>query len=97
MPDPAPFDLSPRRALAALTPDEQAAWHLRYCPQEGLEMRACATLARVEGEMRANGAEVTIHALWLELADRVGQGNEPDVRAASALAGIARGLISPMR
>ena len=32
--------------------------------------------------------EVTIHALWVELADRAGQGDEPDVRAA---AGCGRG------
>ncbi len=86
------FDLSPRRALSALTDDDQAAWHLRYCPQEGLEMRARATLANVERELRAAGAEVTIHALWVELADRAGHGGEPDVRAAAALAGMAMGL-----
>ena len=86
------FDLSPRRALSALTPDDQAAWHLRYCLQEGLEMRARATLTRLEGELRAAGAEVTIHALWVALADRAGQGDEPDVRAAAALAGMACGV-----
>ena len=87
-----PFDLSPRRALAALTPDDQAAWHMRYCPQEGLEMRARAALANTERELRAAGGEVTIHALWVELADRTGQEGEPDVRAAAALAGMAMGL-----
>ena len=61
--------------------DDQAAWHLRYCPQKGLEMRAWATPARVEGELRAAGAEVTIHALWVELADRVGKDGEPEVTA----------------
>ena len=35
---------------------------------------------------RDAGAEVTIHALWVELADRTGQGEEPDVRAAAAQA-----------
>ena len=49
-------------------------------------MRARATLAWVEGELRATGAEATIHALWVALADRAGQGDEPDVRAAAALA-----------
>jgi len=62
------FDLPPRRALSALTPDDLSAWHLRYCPQEGLEMRARATLANVERELRAAGAEVTIHAPWVALA-----------------------------
>ncbi|MGI4976793.1 MAG: hypothetical protein ACRYG6_07605 [Janthinobacterium lividum] len=55
-------------------------------------MRARATLARVESELRAAGAEVTIHALWVELADRAGQGDEPDVRAAAALARMTMGL-----
>jgi len=36
--------------------------------------------------------EVTIHALWVELADRAGQGDEPDVRAAAGLAAMALGL-----
>ncbi len=92
MSDPAIFDQSPRRALSALTPDDQATWHLRYCPQEGLEMRARAMLQNVERELRDAGQEVTIHALWIELADRAGEGGEPDVRAAAALAGMACGL-----
>lgn len=93
MPDVTLYGLSPRRALSALSADEQATWHLRYCPQEGLEMRARATLANVERELRATGAEVTIQALWVALADRAGQGDEPDVRAAAALAGMACGLV----
>ncbi|MGI4944847.1 MAG: hypothetical protein ACRYHQ_30540 [Janthinobacterium lividum] len=55
-------------------------------------MRARATLANVERELRAAGTEVTIHALWVALADRAGQDGEPDVRAAAALAGMAMGL-----
>ncbi|MGI4800878.1 MAG: hypothetical protein ACRYG8_44015, partial [Janthinobacterium lividum] len=82
----------PRRALAALTPDDLAAWHLRYCPQEGLEMRARLVLETTERLMREAGREVTIHALWVELADRAGHGDEPDVKAAAALAGMAMGL-----
>ncbi len=54
-------------------------WHKRYCPQEGLEMRARATLANVERELRAIGREVTIHALWIDLADRAGDTDEPDM------------------
>lgn len=65
------------RALSALSADDQTAWHMCYCPQEGLEMRARATLANVKPEMRATGAEVTIHALWVELADRAGRDDEP--------------------
>jgi len=55
-------------------------------------MRARATLANVEREMRAAGQEVTIHALWVELADRAGLDDEPNVRAAATLAGMAREL-----
>ncbi|MGI4942023.1 MAG: hypothetical protein ACRYHQ_15930 [Janthinobacterium lividum] len=36
----------------------------------------------------AAGTEVTIHALWVALADRTGQDGEPDVKAAAALAGM---------
>ncbi|MGI4941741.1 MAG: hypothetical protein ACRYHQ_14470, partial [Janthinobacterium lividum] len=71
------FDLSPRRALSALTPDDLAAWSLRYCPQEGLEMRAWLVLETTERLMREAGREITIHALWVELADRAGQDGEP--------------------
>ncbi len=49
-------------------------------------------LAQVEGELRDAGAEVTIHTLSVALADRVGQGDEPDMRAAAALATMAMGL-----
>jgi hypothetical protein len=55
-------------------------------------MRARLVLETVERQMREAGQEVTIHALWVELADRAGQGDEPDVRAAAALAGMACGL-----
>ncbi len=79
MPDPTAFDQPPRRALAALTPDDQAAWHLRYCPQEGLEMRARLVLETTERLMRETGQEVTIHALWVELADRAADRDKPDV------------------
>ena len=48
-------------------------------------MRARASLANVERELRAAGAEVTIHAMWVALADRAGEGGEPNVRAAGKL------------
>ncbi len=54
-------------------------------------MRARLVLETVERQMLEAGQEVTIHALWVELADRAGQGVEPDVRAAAALAGMACG------
>ena len=68
MRDPTAFDQPPRRAVASMSSEDQATWHLRYCPQEGLEMWARATLANVERELRGAGHQVTIHALWVELA-----------------------------
>lgn len=55
-------------------------------------MHTRLVLETVERQMREAGQEVTIHALWVELADRVGQNGEPDVKAAAALAGMAMGL-----
>ena len=75
---PTPFDQPPRRALAALTPDTLAVWHLRYCPQEGLEMRAQLTLEATGWLMRETGAEVTTHALWV---DPVGWARRDDGRS----------------
>lgn len=86
------FDQSPRRAFAAMSADDKAAWHIRYCAQEGAEPRVWVLVERVEREMRAAGEAVTIHALWVHLADRAGQENDLDVRAAAGLAGMAMEL-----
>ena len=75
-----------------MSAEDKAAWHIRYCAQEGAEPRVWVLLERTEREMRAAGEPATIHALWVELADRAGQGDESDVRAAAALAGMACGL-----
>ena len=80
MPDATISDQPPRRALSPLCADNNAIWHLHYCPQEDLEMRARATLANVERELRATGAEITAHELWVELVDRAGQGDEPETQ-----------------
>ncbi len=72
--------------------EDKAAWHIRYCPQEGAEPRVWVLVERVEREMRAAGEAVTIQSLWVRLADRAGQTDEPDVRAAAGLAGMAMGL-----
>lgn len=86
------YDRSPRGAFAALSDETRADWHLRYCPQPGMEPRVWVLLERVEREMRAAGEPTTIHALWVALADRAGRANDPDVSAAAALAGVALGL-----
>lgn len=86
------FDHSPRRALAAMSEQDRDIWHRRYWPQEGAEPRILILLERVERELRAAGEPATIHALWVHLAGRAGQENNPDLQAATALAGMALGL-----
>lgn len=86
------FDQSLRRAFAAMSADDKAAWHIRYCAQEGAEPRVWVLLECTERELRAAGEAVTIHALWVHLADRAGHENDLDVRAAAGLAGMAMEL-----
>lgn len=86
MPDPTAFDQPPRRAVASMSGEDKVTWYLRYCPRQRLEMRARAASANVKRELRGAGDQVTIHALWVASVDRAGQGKEPDVRAATALA-----------
>lgn len=86
------FDQSPRRAFAAMSAEDKATWHIRYCPQEGAEPRVWVLVERVERELRAAGEAVTIHTLWVHLADRAGQENDLDVRAAAGLAAMAMRL-----
>ncbi len=62
-PAAAVFDQSPRRAFAAMSADDKAAWHIRYCAQEGAEPRVWVLVERVEREMRAADEAVTIHLL----------------------------------
>ena len=75
-----------------MSDEDKATWHLRYCAQEGAEPRVWVLLERTERELRAAGEPATIHALWVHLADRAGQDDDLDVRAAAALAGMAIGL-----
>ena len=86
------YDRSPRRAFAELTETGRNEWHLRYCAQEGAEPRVWALLDKVEREMRAAGKPTTIHSLWIKLADRAGQENNPEVSAAAALAAFSTSL-----
>ena len=86
------FDQSPRRAFAAMSAEDKAAWHIRYCAQEGAEPRIWVLVERLEREMRAAGEAATIHALWVHLADRAGEENDLDVRAAARLTAMAMGL-----
>ena len=49
-----------------------------------------ALLARTERDLRAAGAEATIHGVWVALVDRA---DTPDEQAAAALAAMAMGLM----
>lgn len=53
-------------------------------------MRALGLLDRTERELRAAGAEATIHGLWVALVDRA---DTPDQQAAAALAGRTMRLV----
>lgn len=75
-----------------MSDEAKATWRLRYCAQEGAEPRVWIMLERSERELRAAGERATIHALWVHLADRAGEDNDPDVRATAALAEMAVGL-----
>ncbi len=86
------YDLPPRRALAELSEDARRTWHKKYLAQEGAEPRVWVLLDKAEAALRATGEETTIRTLWMTLADRSAQENNPDLAAAAALAGIAMGL-----
>ena len=52
-------------------------------------MRVVALLEWTETTIQASGAEVTIRTLWLHLADRCVGVDDPDLKAAAALTGLA--------
>lgn len=49
-----------------MSDEDKAAWHIRYCTQEGVKLRVWVLVERVEHEARA-GNTVTIHSLWAHL------------------------------
>jgi len=86
------YDLAPRRAFADLSDDTRRGWHAKYLTQDGAEPRIWIVLDKAEAALRATGEETTIRTLWMALAGRAAQENDPDLRVATALAGIAMGL-----
>ncbi len=50
-----------------------------------------AVLEKAEAKLRAEGREVTIRTLWMSLADKCVDVDDPDLRTAAALAGMAAG------
>ncbi len=86
------YDLPVRQALAEMPAAAREAWRLDYLKQDGAEHRAQALVERAEAAMRERGELTTIRTVWMLLADRAGQEDNPDLRAAAALAGSALGL-----
>jgi len=87
-----PYDRSPTRALAEFSTEGRAAWRLRYGVGDDAELRVQALLDRVEAALQAAGKPATIRTVWIALADRAGTSDDPALRAAAALAGMAMGL-----
>jgi len=80
------------RALAEFSTEGRAAWRLRYRVGDDAELRVQALLDRVEAALQAAGKPATIRTVWIALADRAGTSDDPALRAAAALAGMAMGL-----
>lgn len=94
MSQPANYESPPRLALATMRPETRAVWRTRYLNDDGQELRAMAVLEKAEAKLRAEGREVTIRTLWMALADKCVDVDDPDLRAAAALAGMAAGMTS---
>lgn len=86
------YDLPVRRALSEMPAAVREAWRARYLTQDGGEHKAQALVERAEAAMRDRGEPTTIRTVWMFLADRAGQEDNADLRAAAALAGAAMGL-----
>ncbi|MGI4801971.1 MAG: hypothetical protein ACRYG8_49660 [Janthinobacterium lividum] len=86
------YELPVRRALAEMSATARDTWRTNYLTQEGAEHRVQALVERTEASMRGQGDPTTIRTVWMLLADRAGQEDNADLRAAAALAGIAMGL-----
>ncbi len=84
------YDALPQVALAGMGMDVWATWRERYDTDGRLEVRARVLIDRAEAALRNAEREVTIWAVWVLLANRAG--DDPDMRAAAALAGVALGL-----
>lgn len=86
------YDLPVRRALDKMPAVVRQTWRNNYLTQDGAEHKAQALVERAEAAMRERGELTTIRTVWMLLADRAGQEENADLRAAAALAGMAMGL-----
>ena len=86
------YDRRPRQALGELPAEVRVSWAARYLVEDGAGPRAEALVARAEGALVAAGRPATIRDVWMLLAHRAAGGDDADLRAAAALAGMAMGL-----
>lgn len=86
--------LSLRRQLASIPAPVLDAWRSRYAAGDGVELNAFALVDKAAAALRSRGEQVDAHALWTRMADQCGQGDGPslELRAATALVGLAAGL-----
>ena len=86
------YDLPVRHALDKMPAAARETWRVNYLTQDGAEHRAQALVERAAAAMRERGEPTTIRTVWMLLAERAGQEENADMRAAAALAGMAMGL-----
>ncbi len=86
------YDRQPREALGELPAEVRVAWEARYLVEDGAGPRAEALVERAEAALVAVGRLATIRDVWILLAQRAASGDDADLRAAAALAGMAMGL-----
>ncbi len=86
------YDRQPREALGELPAEVRVAWEARYLVEDGAGPRAEALVERAEAALVTAGRPATIRDVWMLLAQRAASGDDADLRAAAALAGMAMGL-----
>jgi hypothetical protein len=86
------YDRQPRQALGEVPAEVRLAWAARYLVQDGAGPRAEALVERAEAALVGAGRLATIRDVWMLLAQRAASGDDADLRAAAALAGMAMGL-----
>lgn len=92
MPSYPAYDRQPREALGEMPAEVRLAWAARYLVQDGAGPRAEALVERAEAALVAASRLATIRDVWMLLAHRAAGGDDADLRAAAALAGMAMGL-----
>jgi hypothetical protein len=86
------YDRQPREALGELPAEVRIAWEARYIVEDGAGLRAEALVERAEAALVTAGRSATIRDVWMLLVHRAAGGDDADLWAAAALAGMAMGL-----